>query len=106
VRPVSPVVPGMELCEVVLAKDQPEYIPLPVAPKDDGHRIVTRWKLSVAERLRILFTGNLWLSVLTFGKPFPPVLLETESPSRYILMHCGPHSILRLRPDSKGAITT
>jgi hypothetical protein len=94
-KPVSPVVPGLELREVVLAKDQPEYIPLPAAPVDDGHRIVTRWKLSLAERLRILFTGNLWLSVLTLGKPFPPVLLETENPSRYIHIH----------PDSNTGIT-
>ena len=83
-KPVSPPIPGMNLPEVVFAKDQPEYVPLPAVVVDEGTRIITRWQLSFRERLRILFKGNLWLSVLTFGKPLQPVLLETETPARYL----------------------
>lgn len=85
-KAVSPVVLGMKVEEVIFAKDQPEYLRLPAALVDGGHRIITRWNLSLTERLRILFFGNLWLSVLTYGRPLQPVLLETENPARYIHM--------------------
>jgi hypothetical protein len=84
VKPTSPVIPGMDLPEVVFAKDQPQYIPLPATIVDGGTRVITRWKLGWRERLRILFTGNLWLSLLTFGNPLQPILLDTESPKRYL----------------------
>lgn len=77
--PVSPVIPGFKITETIFAKDQPEYIPLPAWRGEDG-RVVTRWRLTWKERLRILFFGNLWLTVLTFNHPLQPVKLETECP--------------------------
>ena len=50
----------------VLAKDQPEYLPLPVASKW-RLCIVSCWKLTFWERVKLLFTGRLWLCILTFG---------------------------------------
>ena len=56
------------------AKDQPEYLPLPVFKANTPQgECVSCWKLSFIERLRILFTGKLWVSMLTFNKPLTPV---------------------------------
>ena len=70
--PVSPIIPGHETNEVIYAKDQPEYIPLP-ALRVDKDCILTRWRLTWRERLRVLWTGDLYLYVLTFGKPLQPL---------------------------------
>ena len=45
--------------------------------KLDGF-IVSCWKLSVKERLKLLFTGRLWLLVM--GGSQPPVCLEVDKP--------------------------
>lgn len=63
----------------VLAKDQPEYQPLPAHRTDDGE-VISCWSLSWRERLRVLWTGRLWLRQLTFGELMQPQLLEVESP--------------------------
>jgi len=77
--PISPVVPGFKVREVVYAKDQPEYIPLPAWRGEDG-MIVTRWRLTWRERLRVLWSGNLWLTLLTFNQPLQPVMLNASCP--------------------------
>lgn len=82
-RAVSPVVKGQEHLEVVYAKDQSEYLPLPVLPIDDGsgsNRIVSRWKLSWRGRLRVLFSGSVYLWVSTFRQPLQPVAMTTTPP--------------------------
>jgi hypothetical protein len=63
----------------VIAKDQPEYKPLPahIAHNQQGE-IVTCWKLSFRERIRLLFFGRLWLSVWTFNRPLQPVFLTPD----------------------------
>lgn len=59
---------------VVYAKDQPEYIPLP-AFKDESKEgiVVTCWELSFWDRVRLIFNGKLWLSIWTFNQPLQPV---------------------------------
>ncbi len=82
--PLEQIIPGFDIPEdelVIYAKDQPEYIPLPAWKGPDGMR-VTRWKLTLGERLRILFGGSIWLSILTFNRPLQPVKLTTECPIR------------------------
>ena len=61
------------------AKDQPEYIPLPVLKTEEG-QVISCWNLSIMERIKLLFSGKLWLSVLTFNNPLQPVLLEIKKP--------------------------
>lgn len=86
-KPVSPVYENAKdlfgVQEVVYAKDQPEYIPLPVLKFQDG-TIVSRWRMSWKERLRALLTGDIFLAVLTFNQPLQPVLLATDP-----LQACG-----------------
>ena len=66
---------------VIYAKDQPEYLPLPAYKTEDGE-MVCCWGLSLGERLRVLFTGKLWMSVLTFNYPLQPLLLRVSKPFR------------------------
>uniref|UniRef100_A0A6M3L257 Uncharacterized protein n=1 Tax=viral metagenome TaxID=1070528 RepID=A0A6M3L257_9ZZZZ len=64
---------------VIYAKDQPEYQPLPVLKFEDG-KVISCWKLSFIEKIKVLFTGKIWLSVLTFNHPLQPLLLEVKRP--------------------------
>lgn len=79
-RPASPVVKGFS--EVVYAKDQPEYIPLPAHRTEDG-QVTTRWKLSFLERIKVLFKGNIYLQVLTFNNPLQPIRIGTDIPEDF-----------------------
>jgi hypothetical protein len=65
--------------EIVFAKDQPQYRQLPAVRLDDG-TVISRWTLTWRERLRVLWTGSLWLSCLTFNHPLQPTRLETAEP--------------------------
>jgi len=61
------------------AENQPEYLPLPVY-KDPGPGgdVVSCWRLSFIERLRVIFTGKIWLVMLSFNKPLTPIRLSTK----------------------------
>lgn len=56
-----------------------ECSPLPVWT--DGEKCVSRWRASWSERLRMLFTGDLWLWVHS-GRTQPPVSVSTDHPWR------------------------
>lgn len=71
-KPISPVIKEFKQFEKVLAKDQPEYLPLPVLQVDNF--TISRWKLSFWERLVVLFTGNLYLQQMNFQQPLQPQL--------------------------------
>ncbi len=79
ISPVQQVVPGFNIPTVVFAENQPEYIPLPAWRGEDG-TVVTRWRFGWKERLLLLLTGDLWLTVLTFNHPLQPVKLDTVCP--------------------------
>ena len=59
-------------CNVEIAKNQPEYKTLQ-AFRDDRVTI-TCYKLSFRERIKILFTGLLWLGQMNFGRALQPQL--------------------------------
>lgn len=65
----------------VLGEGQPEYTPMPVYRYvgDEG-RTVSVWRLSFWERLRLIFTGRIYVQVLTFRTPIQPQLLTVEKP--------------------------
>jgi len=67
---------------VVIAKDQPEYRPLPAHrfANDPEGRIACCWRMTWRERLRVLLTGRVWHQVLTFGAPLQPQMLSTKKP--------------------------
>jgi hypothetical protein len=61
-----------------LALDQPEYQPLPVCVY--GERTISCWQLSLWERVKLLFTGRLWLLQLNFRQPLQPQLPAVDCP--------------------------
>lgn len=78
-EPMSPVIPGSKQPEVVYAKDDPRYIPLPAHRSEDG-LVITRWKLSMAERFQVFIGGSIWLSIMTFNRNLQPVKMESKCP--------------------------
>lgn len=67
-------------CNVTYAEHQPEYIPLPTLCSKEG-KVVSCWGLSFIERLKVLITGKIWLSVLTFNQRLQPLLMSVDKPS-------------------------
>jgi hypothetical protein len=72
----------------VLAKDQPEYTPLPVRRLDDG-TTTSKWQLELAdlERLGLSYDEHscgqlpcIFVTQLTFGAPLQPLAVSTELP--------------------------
>jgi hypothetical protein len=79
--PVSPVMPGSESIEIVLGKDQPEYVPLPAVYLDTAARpMITRWRLSDEERAMIASGADVVLQQLTFRCLVQPVNLQIVMP--------------------------
>lgn len=72
---MTPVVQGLEEHEVVYAKDQPQYMPLPTLRSPDG-RVMTRWSFSPEEREAISKGADLYLTMHTFNGPLQPVQLQ------------------------------
>lgn len=70
---------------VIIAKDQPQYRPLPAHrfPGPDG-RIAFCWKLGWRDRLKVLRTGKIWHEVLTFNQALQPQLLRLDKPEMSI----------------------
>ena len=59
------------------AENQDEYLTLPAHKSKDG--IVTScWKATLIERFKFLFTGKIWLSVMTFNKPLQPLKMDID----------------------------
>lgn len=66
---------------IVFAENQEPYLPLPAyIDNKQGGRIFHCWSLTLLERLKILFTGVLWINVLTFNNPPQPILPMAFSP--------------------------
>jgi len=65
-------------CNTVYAKEQPEYLNLPSHRKKDG-TVISCWGLSFWERFKILRTGKMFLSVLTFNKPLQPLKMSVDN---------------------------
>lgn len=63
----------------VYAENQPEYLPLPVRKAEDGE-VVSCWKLTWWERVKVLITGKMWFACLTFNQPLQPQLPMIDKP--------------------------
>lgn len=67
----------------VIAENQPPYLPFPVYSDLEASgegRITACWKLSLKERLTVLFTGKIWHQILTFNRPLQPQKLLATAP--------------------------
>jgi hypothetical protein len=71
---------------IVFTKDQPGYQPLPALKIDSPNgEVVSCWKLSFKERVKIIFTGRIWLSLITFNRPLTPSYLAVNRKEVYSL---------------------
>jgi hypothetical protein len=67
---------------VVFAKDQPQYLPLPAHRFENSleGEIVCCWRLSWRERWQLLWRGVIWHRVLTYREPLQPQMLMVDKP--------------------------
>lgn len=63
---------------VVIAKDQPQYDPLPALIFRDG-KVMTEWELTEDERARLISGERLRLWIWTFGRALQPIALEVTA---------------------------
>ena len=69
------VAPRTGAPEVTIAEDQTDYMPLVAARYDDGV-LLTRWRMDDAERARVAAGEDVYLAVMTFGKPLQPISMQ------------------------------
>lgn len=64
---------------IVFAKDQPEYQPLPALKLDTPEgEVISCWKMNWKERIKVVITGRVWLSLLSFNKPLTPSIISVN----------------------------
>jgi len=70
---------------VTYAENQPEYRPLPgfKNPSPEGE-FVFCMGLSIKERIKLLFTGKLWVTLLTFNRPLTPSFFSVNKKDHLI----------------------
>ncbi len=69
---------GFEEQMIEMGKTQDEYISLPAW--FDHEQVISCWHMSFRERLKVLFTGRVWVRVLNFGQNLQPQLLDVDHP--------------------------
>ena len=69
---------------VIFAENQPEYMPLPALRIDTPQgEVVTCWKMTLKERIKVVFTGKIWLSLMSFNKPLTPSFMSVNRKEVY-----------------------
>jgi len=69
-------------CNCIYAEGQEDYLPLPAYKHNDEYETVTScWGLSIWECAKLIFTRKIYVSLLSFGQPLTPQLLETKNPA-------------------------
>lgn len=69
---------------IVFAKDQPKYQSLPAIKIDSPTgEVISCWKLSFKERLKVLVFGRVWLSLMSFNKALTPSYLAVNRKEVY-----------------------
>lgn len=65
---------------VVFAENQEDYKSLPAMYDKTRHEgvVVTCYRLSFIERVRVLFRGRIWLGIMTFNNPLQPQFPTTK----------------------------
>lgn len=71
-NPVSPVIEGNKVFEVMYADHQEEYVTLPVLRTSMG--VMSRWRLTDEERKHIAEGGDLYIIQLNGGGCLQPIL--------------------------------
>lgn len=75
-----------EEVNVIFAKGQPEYLPLPAyrpnvpRSEDPKGEVIVCLKMGIRERMKVLVTGRVWLKMLTFHLPLQPIQMSVDYP--------------------------
>lgn len=78
----GPVVDGLEKQEVVYAKDQPQYLPLPSLQADGPMgAVLTRWTLTPEQRKAVAEGADIFLELSTFRQPLQPIRIAISDAS-------------------------
>ena len=75
-EPTSQIFPGRNIAHETAAGEG--YVNLPYYKQNDF--VITRWKATWKDRLRVLFGGSLWLYIITGNSPIQPVLIKSDAP--------------------------
>lgn len=78
-KPMTPIIPGLNLRVTMIAENQEEYNNLP-AFVDSAGIVLTRWKLSIIERLSVLMYGNIYHTQYTFNVKMQPIFIQVMPP--------------------------
>lgn len=62
------------------AETQPQYTTLPTVIELDGC-VTSCWQLTRWERIKLLFTGKIWLQQLAYGHALQPQRLLVDKPA-------------------------
>jgi len=66
---------------IILGKDQPEYLDLPALRCDDEAGTTwSCWELDDADLADMIKHRKIWVGQLTFGRPFSPQMITTSMP--------------------------
>jgi hypothetical protein len=69
---------------VIFAENQPEYLQLPALKLNTKEaEVISCWKLSFKERIKVLIFGRIWMSLVSFNKPLTPSFLSTNRKDMY-----------------------
>lgn len=73
-------------CNIEAGKGQEEYNVLPALKLDtDYGEVISCWKMTFWERLKVLITGKIWMVLLTFNKPITPSKLVVNRKDAYLI---------------------
>jgi len=71
---------------IVFAENQSEYLPLPALKLETPQgEVISCWKMTLKERIKVLFTGHVWLCLWSFNKPLNPSHLSVNRKEVYSL---------------------
>lgn len=91
-KAISPVIPNAQFSETIIAKNQPEYNPIP-SIRLDGGVFLARYRLTDEERAQVAETGDIYVFMMTGGLPVFPFMMQTETPE----LHIQPFLLASLR---------
>lgn len=70
---------------IIFAEHQDEYRNLPAFKvNEDEGRVIFCEYLTLRERLKVLFTGKIWVSLMTFNKPLTPSYFTVDKEDLFI----------------------
>lgn len=76
-KPATPVIEGQQDLEIVMRSEGCVDLPVVRLRREHGWCALSRWRLSIRERLQVLFTGDIYVEVMTASGMVPPYQLRT-----------------------------